>query len=292
MACIEFLHDRRAGKAANHHPAPQQAEIIACLLMGQIGDIGLADEIDEQVGDADFRDQIDEDGRDAEHQIAMHPERVLLALFLAVTRCRIAHGGQGEAGDDDRQNHQYDRDDDIGQDHRLRVGQPFGLGQDDIALRRATLRPAQDQIGAKERGEHRARRVHRLHQIEARGSGFRLANDRDIGVGRDLQQGDAAGDDEQHDQRHAIGGDGRRQRHARCARRHDQQPDDHRLLIADAFDQFGRRDGGEEIGDEPDRFDQRRLGVAQVEHAAQMRQQRVVDDRDEAPHEKQAGQQP
>src|SRR3546814_13736160 len=39
------------------------------------------------------------------------------------------------------------------------------------------------------------------------------------------------------------------------------------------------------------RFDQRRLRVAEVEHAAQMRQQRVVDDGDEPPHEKKARQQ-
>src|SRR3546814_12071873 len=39
------------------------------------------------------------------------------------------------------------------------------------------------------------------------------------------------------------------------------------------------------------RFDQRRLRVAEVEHATQMRQQRVVDDGDEPPHEKKARQQ-
>ena len=221
----------------------------------------------------------------------MHPKRVLLALFLAVTRCRIAHGGQGEAGNDDRQNHQYDRDDDIGQDHRLRVGQPFGLRQHRAGFGRATLRPAQDQIGPEQRREHRARRVHRLHQIKARGGGFGLADDRDIGIGRDLQQRDAAGNHEQHQQRDAIGGYRRRQRHAQRARRHDEQPHHQRFLIADPLDQLGRRDRRDEIGDEPHRFDQRRLGVAQVEHAAQMRQQRVVDDGDEAPHEEEAGEQ-
>ncbi len=38
-------------------------------------------------------------------------------------------------------------------------------------------------------------------------------------------------------------------------------------------------------------LDQGRLGVVEIEHAAQMRQQRAVDDGDEAPHEEQGGEQ-
>jgi hypothetical protein len=41
----------------------------------------------------------------------------------------------------------------------------------------------------------------------------------------------------------------------------------------------------------PNAFDERRLKVTELEHAAQMGQQRAVDDGDEAPHEEQAGEQ-
>ena len=45
------------------------------------------------------------------------------------------------------------------------------------------------------------------------------------------------------------------------------------------------------IGGEPHRFDHRDLRAIELKHAAQMRQQCVVNDRDEAPHAEQAGQQ-
>jgi len=96
-----------------------------------------------------------------------------------------------------------------------------------------------------------------------------------------------ARDDEQHDERHAIGGQASRQRHPDRARRHDQQPDDERFLIADPLDQLCRGDRREEIGDEPHALDQGGLGIVEVEDAPEVREQRVVDDGDEAPHEKQ-----
>jgi hypothetical protein len=149
---------------------------------------------------------------------------------------------------------------------------------------------AQDQIGA-ERGASIVPSELNAWTRLSRDARSRRADHGDIGVRRDLEQGDAARDDEQHHQRHFIGRHARRGYHAQSARRHDQQADDERLLVADPLDQFGRRDRGDEIGDEPDALDQGRLRVGQIEHAAQVRQQRVVDDRDEAPHEEQAGEQ-
>jgi hypothetical protein len=196
-----------------------------------------------------------------------------------------------EARDHHGENHQHDRDQAIGQDHRLGIGQPLRRGQHHVGAGGAALRPAQDQVGAEHRRQHRSRRIHRLHQIEARGGGFGLADHGHIRVGRHLQQGDAAGDHEQHGQRHPVGRDRGGQHHAERARRHDQQADHQRLLVARLLDQLGRGDRGHEIGDEPHRFDQCCLRIVEIEHAAQMRQQRVVDHRDEAPHEEQAGQQ-
>ena len=63
------------------------------------------------------------------------------------------------------------------------------------------------------------------------------------------------------------------------------------LLVPDPLDQEGRGNRRHEIGDKPHRFDERGLGVIQLKHTAQMRQQRVIDNGDKAPHEEQAGQQ-
>ena len=171
------------------------------------------------------------------------------------------------------------------------IGKALRRGQHRALLGRAANRAAQNEIGAKQGRQHGSRRIHRLHQIKPRGGGLRRADNGDIGIGRHLQQGNAAGDDKQHGQRHLVGWQAGRQNHAQRTHGHNQQADDQRFLIANPLDQLGRGDGGEEIGDEPYAFDQRGLGVIELEHAAQMRQQRVVDNRDEAPHEEQAGQQ-
>jgi hypothetical protein len=174
----------------------------------------------------------------------------------------------------------------------LRIGQPLfqchrGGATFDISRSAAT----QDQVAAEQRRQRRAHRIESLHQVQARRSRFRRADHGDVRIGCDLQQRDARRDDEKGGEHHAVrrqpgGGD-----HQQGAGRHDQQPDHHRTLVADAFDQLRRRDGRDEIRDEPYRFNQRRLRVVEIEHRAQMRQQGVVDDGDEPPHEKQAGQQ-
>jgi hypothetical protein len=78
------------------------------------------------------------------------------------------------------------------------------------------------------------------------------------------------------------------QDHAERAQRHDAEAHHHGTLVADALDQLRRRNRGHEIRDEPDRLDQRGLRVIEVEYAPEMGQQRVVDDRDKAPHEEEA----
>ncbi len=259
--------------------------------MGEVADLRLRHEVDEQVGHADLGDQVDEDGRDAEHQVAMPPQRMAGAFLAGGAPGRLAQRRQLEAGDDYGQHHQHRGHDQVGQLHRLRVGQAFGLAQHGVALGGAGGRAAEDQVAAEQRRQGGADRVERLHQVEPRRGGVRVTDDRDVGIGRDLQQGDAAGDHEQRAEGDAVGDQARGRDHAQRAERHDAQADHQRALVADAFDQLGRRQRGEEVGDEPHRLDQRGLGVAQLEHAAQVRQQRVVDDGDEAPHEEQRGQQ-
>src|SRR5690606_38132118 len=83
----------------------------------------------------------------------------------------------------------------------------------------------------------------------------------------------------------------RRGHHHQRTRRHDRETDDDRVLVTRAFDQEGRGHPHHRIGDEPHALDQRGLRIVQLEHAPQVRQQRVVDDGDEAPHEEQAGKQ-
>src|SRR5690606_18310909 len=83
----------------------------------------------------------------------------------------------------------------------------------------------------------------------------------------------------------------RRGHHHQRTRRHDRETDDDRVLVTRAFDQEGRGHPHHRIGDEPHALDQRGLGIVELEHAPQVRQQRVVDDGDEAPHEEQAGEQ-
>ncbi len=202
-----------------------------------------------------------------------------------------AGSGKREAGDDDREHDQHHGDEDVGQDHRLRIGVALRLRQLRTRLRGAAAAAAKDQVAGEQRRQHGAQRIERLHQVQPRRSRFRRADHGDIGVRRDLQQRDAAGDDEQHDQGDAVGRQARRDRHAERARRHDEQADDDRLLIAHPLDQLRRGDRREEIGDEPDRFDQRGLRVVQFEHRSQVRQQHAVDDSDEPPHEEEAGQQ-
>ena len=223
----------------------------------------------------------------------MRPERLALAVRLRRTLRRRSHRRQRETRDHDRQHDQHGGDDQIGQHHRLRVGNSLGLRQHGgrTGGGSARGRTPEDQIAAEQWRERRTGRVERLHQVQPRRRGLGRPDDRDIRVGCDLQQRDPAGDHEQRHQCHAVGGQPGGGHHHQCAHRHQAKPDHHRTLIPDPLDQLGRRDGGEEIGDEPDALDQRRLRVAEVEHAAQVRQQRVVDDRDEAPHEEQAGQQ-
>ncbi|EEF22934.1 conserved hypothetical protein, partial [Ricinus communis] len=203
----------------------------------------------------------------------------------------VVHGRHREAGDHQGQQHQHAGHDQVRQLHGLAICQPFRLRQHMAGLGGAGRRAAQDQIGAEQRRQRRAQRVERLHQVQPRGRGLRRAEHRHVGIGRYLQQRDAAGDDEQRAQRHAIRRQPRRRDHQQGAGGHHAQPDDHRFLVADTLDQARRRNRREEVGDEPHRLDQRRLRVVQVEHAAQVRQQGVVDDGDEAPREEQAGQQ-
>jgi len=59
-----------------------EREVLPRLLVRQVGDVRLADEVHEEVRHADLGDQVDEARRNAEHEVAVIPQREVLALFL------------------------------------------------------------------------------------------------------------------------------------------------------------------------------------------------------------------
>src|SRR3546814_15074205 len=97
--------------------------------MRQVRDVGLADEVDEQIGDADFGDQIDEDRRNAPHEVAVPPQRMILALSAAAPAGRRANRGEREARVDARAYEESHRHEDAGTNQGMRAGQQLGLAQ-------------------------------------------------------------------------------------------------------------------------------------------------------------------
>ena len=89
-------HDEAADEAAHHHPAPQQHQIIGGRRLGHVADVRLRDKVDEQIGDADLGDQVDEDRGYAEHQVAVVPQRQVLALLGVGAAGVLAQGRQVE----------------------------------------------------------------------------------------------------------------------------------------------------------------------------------------------------
>ncbi|MBW8911436.1 MAG: hypothetical protein JF564_06035 [Sphingomonas sp.] len=74
---LEPAHDPRPGEAADRHRAPYEGQVERGLLVGDVGDMGLPCEVDEQVADADLCQHMEEDCAAAEHHVAVLPLRDL-----------------------------------------------------------------------------------------------------------------------------------------------------------------------------------------------------------------------
>ena len=116
---------------------------------------------------------------------------------------------------------------------------------------------------------------------------FCRPENRDVRVRGDLEQRDAGGEHEEgaEEERVGTGARGRIEQQAACARH--EQPEHDARLVSHALDQHARGQGHHEIGAEEAELDQHHLHVGQLERCPQVRDEDVVERRDQPPDEEQ-----
>ncbi|KAG1252537.1 hypothetical protein G6F65_017879 [Rhizopus arrhizus] len=240
MARVQPCQQRRPHQAAGQRAAPVQRNIAGGFLLGQaLADARRGQEIDQHAADGHLGPDVAEDGQHAQAHVAM-AQHVPHAAFAAGAPLHARNGGQAEHPDRDGQQEQRHCQAEVRQLHRLRfgraVGQCFGLRQQGQLILAAWLR-REDQQAAEQRRQRGAQRVHRLRQGQPAGAGALVTEQRDIGIGRHLQHGDAGGQHEQRRQEQAVHvrGSGRPEHQRTHAG--DGQAGDDAALVAERRDQ-------------------------------------------------------
>ena len=172
---------------------------------GIAGHARLAEKVDDRAAHRDLAADIHEDGEHAQHDVRIL-ERADAALDLAFADVR-----QVDEPEHRRQQHEDDAEPQVRHLHRLRAVRA-GLGE-----------VLEDQVAADERADGGADRIEALRQVQPARRGSLRAQDRDVGIGRDLQHREADADDEQRRQEQRIGVRARRRPEQRAAGRRDQQ---------------------------------------------------------------------
>ena len=215
----------------------------------------------------------------------MRPQRQLLALFAVRLSCPLPQLRQVRTPDDESNDDQNDGHEQIGELRRLRIRHAFGQSKLRPLQRGAPDCPAQDEIAAEIGCEERTHRVESLNERQPRFRTLGRTYDRNVGIGRHLKQGDATRYHKEREKSHPIGDDLCRTDHPERTDGHDCETEDEGVLVTNPLDQERRRHTHDAIGDEPDRLDDRRLEIIELEYTTQMRQERVVDYGYKAPHE-------
>ncbi len=148
---------------------------------------------------------------------------------------------------------------------------------------------AQDEDSTEEGRDERADGVEGLREVEAAGRGLGRADDGDIGIDGDLHDRHAGGEDdecaeEDREEREVCGGD-----EACGADGHDDEADDHRLLVAELVDERTAGIAEDEVGGEEGELHGEDFGVVEGEDALEVRDDDVVETGEEADHEEEGG---
>gem|GEM_PF-7120919 len=170
----------------------------------------------------------------------------------------------------------------VGVISRLRGGRQLGQ------VARIEHDARQDQQAADGGGHRGAEGIEGLGQGQARGRGARVAQRRHVGVGRHLQDGDAAGQDEEGQQEQAVATVRGWIEH-RAAGGGDHQAGHGAVLVADLLDQHAGRERDDEVGAEEAELHQHRLHIGERVHRFQVRNEHVVQGGQQTPHEEQDG---
>ena len=111
----------------------------------------------------------------------------------------------------------------------------------------------------------------------------------DVGVGRDLEAGNSGCEDDECREEESEGGDGCGGEEEKRSGCHDEQTDDHGLLVASPLDELASGEGEDEVGGEEGELHQHDLSVVELEDALEVGDEDVVETGEESPHEEEHG---
>ena len=195
----------------------------------------------------------------------------------------LAEVGQRDQFEHHRKQDEGDAQTDIGDLDRI-----------DAASARVKLLRSKEKDAANERRNHVAKRVQTLREIEPRWSGCLRAENGDVGIRRDLNDGDSrAENDECSKEQHILLGL-RRWIEEQAADSSDDETKYKTVLVTDLVDgiTLGCRDqevgkGHQEVGAEECKLHKVRLKLREVEVCLELRDQQIVHAGNEPPHEEQ-----
>ena len=298
-----YIHGRRGlvvpqrngpQETSDHGPAPVEGEEGFSLDFRQADDLFRI--VDEQAADAHFGADVHENRDHSQHKMRV-AERAdaPFDLFVALELRQM-----GEL-DQHRQEQEHPGKNKIRQLHAERGHRQTGVREDRLAgcveQRGADLSEEMEhQIAADDGRDRGPERVERLRKVEPARRGFRLAEKRDVRICRDLEQRETDAEDEQHGKEQAVffyrggrvktgAGDGG-----------NNEPPDNAVLIPHLAhgvapnhrdDEVDYR--ADEIGAEKGELNEHGLEPVQLEYFFQERDEDIIQYRDEAPHEKQRG---
>src|SRR5208282_3338038 len=162
------------------------------------------------------------------------------------------------------------------------------------AVRTGARKILKNEIPADQRTYGRPDGIERLRQIQSAGRGSLRPEYRHVRIGGDLQHRESEPHNEQSDEKQRVrqGGRGRPEQGATGGR--NQKSDDDAVLVTDAGDRTARRCGNQkiekcadEVGAKKGELHEHRLEVVERERLLESRDQDVVEDGHEAPHEEQ-----
>src|SRR5256885_11086146 len=153
-----------------------------------------------------------------------------------------------------------------------------------------------DQVAADERTERGAEKIKSLGEIEsAGGRSFRPEN-RDVRVSGDLEHGKPEADNKERDQKKRIRKKGRGRPEKSAAGGGNHQANDNSVFVTKLRNRIGEDGGDREIKERADKvraekceLHQHGVEVIERECVLEARDQDVVEDRHESPHEKEDG---
>ena len=268
----------RAHETADQHAKPEKGNITAGLQLSQTGDLRLAKKVDDGTADGDFAADIHEDRE--------HPESDVRKLQRGKTRLDFSFTDIRQANEE-KQRGEQNEDGEESQVRHFHGVRAVRAGADKIL---------KDQIAADQRTESGAERVKSLGEIQpARGSPFRPENC-DVRISRDLEHGETETDDEERRQEKRVGKKSRRRPEKAAARRGDDQADHDTVLVAQPRDGIAEAGGDSEVNKRTDKvgaeereLDEHGVEVIEGESILEARDEDVVEDRHESPHEEEDG---